>query len=221
MSIMSIIENLKTVTLAGLIALGLMVQAVPAQAAGSETLTVAGGCFWCVEADFEKVKGVTGAVSGFAGGNTANPTYKQVTSGGTGHFEAVQITFDPNVVSAGALLNLFFRSVDPTDAGGQFCDRGPSYRTAIFATGSQKAAAEQAKSQAQKDLGQKIVTPVLNAAKFYPAEAYHQDYAKGKKLVLTRFGPKSQASAYEAYRNACGRDERVKQLWGSAAPFAG
>ncbi len=218
---MSIIENLKAITLAGLIAIGLMVQAAPAQAAGSETLTVAGGCFWCVEADFEKVRGVTEAVSGFAGGKTANPTYKQVTSGGTGHYEAVQITFDPNVVTTGALLDLFFRSVDPTDAGGQFCDRGPSYRTAIFATGDQKAAAEQAKSKAQNDLGQNVVTPILNATEFYPADAYHQDYAKGKKLVVTRFGPKSQANAYKAYRKACGRDARVKELWGSAAPFAG
>lgn len=218
---MSTLNNLKTIALAGLIAVGLIVQAAPTHAAGTETLTVAGGCFWCVEADFEKIKGVKGAVSGFAGGKTANPTYKQVTSGGTGHYEAVQITFDPGVVSAGQLLDLFFRSVDPTDAGGQFCDRGPSYRTAIFASGNQKVAAEQAKAKAQADLGQKIVTPILKSSKFYPADAYHQDYAKGKKLVLTRFGPKSQANAYKAYRKACGRDQRVKELWGSAAPFAG
>ena len=214
-------SNLKSILLAGLIAVGLLVQAAPASAGGSETLTVAGGCFWCVEADFEKVKGVKGAVSGFAGGTTSNPTYKQVTSGGTGHFEAVQITFDPSVVSAGTLLNLFFRSVDPTDAGGQFCDRGASYRTAIFATGDQTAAAQAAKAKAQADLGQKVVTPLLGATKFYPADAHHQDYAKGRKIVVTRFGPKSQANAYKAYRKACGRDARVKQLWGSAAPFAG
>jgi peptide-methionine (S)-S-oxide reductase len=218
---MSTLNNLKSIALAGLIAVGLLVQAVPAHAAGSKTLTVAGGCFWCVEADFEKVKGVKGAVSGFAGGTTVNPTYKQVTSGGTGHYEAVQITFDPSVVSAGQLLDMFFRSVDPTDAGGQFCDRGPSYRTAIFATASQKAAAQQAKATAQSDLGQKIVTPVLGATKFYAADAGHQDYAKGKRIVLTRFGPKTKAKAYKAYRNACGRDQRVKELWGSAAPFAG
>lgn len=218
---MSTLTNLKSIALAGLIAVGLLVQAVPSHAAGSETLTVAGGCFWCVEADFEKVKGVKGAVSGFAGGTTVNPTYKQVTSGGTGHYEAVQITFDPSVVSAGQLLDMFFRSVDPTDAGGQFCDRGPSYRTAIFATANQKAAAQQAKATAQSDLGQKIVTPVLGAAKFYAADAGHQDYAKGKRIVLTRFGPKTKAKAYKAYRNACGRDQRVKELWGSAAPFAG
>lgn len=218
---MSIISNLKAYTLAGLIGVGLFIQATPSHAGGSETLTVAGGCFWCVEADFEKVKGVKGAVSGFAGGKTANPTYKQVTSGGTGHYEAVQITFDPDVVSAATLLNLFFRSVDPTDAGGQFCDRGASYRTAIFATGGQKAAAEKAKSEAQAALGKKVVTPVLGASKFYPADAYHQDYAKKSEIVLTRFGPKSKAKAYKAYRKSCGRDQRVRQLWGSAAPFAG
>ena len=212
-------SNLKAITLAGLIAVGLLVQAIPSHAAGSETLTVAGGCFWCVEADFENVKGVKGAVSGFAGGKTKNPTYKQVTSGGTGHYVAVQITFDPAVVSADTLLDLFFRSVDPTDAGGQFCDRSDSYRTAIFATDSQIAVAEQAKAKAQSDLGKKVVTPVLGETKFYPAEAYHQDYAKGSKLVITRFGPKSQANAYKAYRDACGRDQRVKKLWGSAAPF--
>ena len=212
-------SNLKAITLAGLIAVGLLVQAIPSHAAGSETLTVAGGCFWCVEADFEKVKGVKGAVSGFAGGKTENPTYKQVTSDGTGHYEAVQITFDPAVVSADTLLDLFFRSVDPTDVGGQFCDRSDSYRTAIFATDSQIAVAEQAKAKAQSDLGKKVVTPVLGETKFYPAEAYHQDYAKGSKLVITRFGPKSQANAYKAYRDACGRDQRVKKLWGSAAPF--
>ena len=118
---------------------------------------------------------------------------------------------------------MFFRSIDPTDAGGQFCDRGSSYRTAIFVSNKgEMAIAEQAKARAQKDLpGQKIVTPILSASAFYPAEAYHQDYYKGTKLVLTRFGPKRQASAYKAYRKACGRDARVRQLWGNAAPFAG
>jgi peptide-methionine (S)-S-oxide reductase len=218
---MNTLGNLKAITLAGLIAVGFLVQATPSHAAGSETLTVAGGCFWCVEADFEKVKGVTGAVSGFAGGTTADPTYKEVTAGGTGHYEAVQITFDPDVVSAGQLLDMFFRSVDPTDAGGQFCDRGESYRTAVFATDGQKAAAAQAKSDAEAELGTAVVTPVLAASRFYPADAYHQDYYKSGDLILTRFGPKSKTNAYIAYRNACGRDQRVKQLWGSAAPFAG
>ncbi|AXI44634.1 peptide-methionine (S)-S-oxide reductase [Sulfitobacter sp. SK012] len=215
------LATIKMYLLAGLIVFGGIVQATGARAADLETLTVAGGCFWCVEADFEKVEGVKGAVSGFAGGTVTNPTYKQVVKGGTGHYEAVQITFDPSIVSSDQLLSLFFRSVDPTDAGGQFCDRGDSYRTAIFADDSaQKAAAEKAKSDAAAALGQKIVTPILGAAKFWPADGSHQNYYRGSKLVLTRFGPKRQASAYEAYRNACGRDARVKQLWGSAAPFA-
>lgn len=213
--------NLKMFALAGLIVVGLFAQGKQANAAELETLTLAGGCFWCVEADFEKVRGVKQAVSGFAGGTVKNPTYKQVTGGGTGHYEAVEITFDPDVVSADTLLNLFFRSIDPTDAGGQFCDRGESYRSAVFATSDQKAAAQKAKADAQSALDQEIVTPILAADEFWPADEYHQDYHKGGKLVLTRFGPKSQASAYKAYRDACGRDARVKELWGSDAPFAG
>ena len=216
------LNRLKSLALAGLIALGLLAQTRGSHAAELETLTVAGGCFWCVEADFERVKGVRDAVSGYTGATVANPTYNQVTAGGTGHYEAVQITFDPDVVSRDALLSMFFRSVDPTDAGGQFCDRGDSYRTAIFAAGTaQKTAAESAKAKATAALGQKIVTPILTAGPFYPAEDYHQDYYKGTKLVLTRFGPKRQADAYKAYRKACGRDARVKALWGSDAPFTG
>lgn len=192
-----------------------------AEARDIQTTIVAGGCFWCVESDFERVTGVIEAESGFTGGRVANPTYKQVTSGGTGHYEAVKITYDADVISYDQILHMFLRSVDPTDAGGQFCDRGESYRTAIFATGSEKAAATAAIAQAQKDLGRTIVTPVLNAATFYPADAYHQDYYKQTTTVLTRRGPKSKANAYKFYRAACGRDARVKQLWGSAAPFAG
>ena len=216
------LNAMKSVTLSFLILLAVALKCGPAQAAGLEKLTVAGGCFWCVEADFEKVDGVQGAVSGFTGGTIANPTYKQVVRGGTGHYEAVQITFDPAKVSRERLLSLFFRSVDPTDAGGQFCDRGESYRTAIFVSNkAEKTLAEQAKTTAEGALGQAIVTPILEAGAFYPAEAYHQDYYKGSKLVLTRFGPKKQSSAYKAYRKACGRDARVRQLWGDAAPFAG
>ena len=197
-------------------------QSEPAQAAGSESITVAGGCFWCVEADFESLQGVKDAVSGFAGGSTPNPTYKQVTGGGTGHYEAVKITFDPDVISRDAILSMFFRSVDPTDAGGQFCDRGASYRTAIFADGSaQKAAAQKAKSDAQAALGRQVVTPILGAAKFYPADAYHQDYYKSNdRLALTSVGiGVKKAVAYKRYRKGCGRDARVKQLWGAQAPF--
>ena len=212
-------RTLKTATLAFAIALGLVAQSKVSHAQTLETLTVAGGCFWCVEADFEKVQGVTDAVSGFAGGTVANPTYKQVVGGGTGHYEVVQITFNPNTVELETLLSLFFRSVDPTDAGGQFCDRGESYRSAIFATPSQTQAANAAKADAQTELGQTVVTPVLPSAEFYPADAYHQDYYKQTGIILTRFGPKSKAKAYKAYRDACGRDARVKSLWGADAPF--
>lgn len=192
-----------------------------AQAQQTETITVAGGCFWCVEADFEKVDGVIEAVSGFAGGDTANPTYEQVTGGDTGHYEAVQITYDPARVEARQLYDLFFRSIDPTDPEGQFCDRGPSYRTAIFAGGEDQAAAEAAKQAAQAALGQKIVTPVLGDAPFYPADGYHQDYYKSdERLSVSSVGlfvPKSEA--YKRYRKGCGRDFRVRELWGADAPF--
>ncbi|MFK7836940.1 MAG: peptide-methionine (S)-S-oxide reductase MsrA [Sulfitobacter sp.] len=220
---MTHLSTFKTFALAGLIAVGLFAQTTAAKAAGTETITVAGGCFWCVESDFESVRGVKEAVSGFAGGKTANPTYKQVTGGGTGHYEAVQIQFDPGVISRDQILSMFFRSVDPTDAGGQFCDRGPSYRTAIFAAnGAQKASAEKAKADAQAALGQKIVTPILGASKFYPADAYHQDYYKSSdRLAVTSVGlGVKKSTAYKRYRKNCGRDARVRQLWGSAAPFA-
>ncbi|MDT8857627.1 peptide-methionine (S)-S-oxide reductase MsrA [Paracoccaceae bacterium Fryx2] len=193
-----------------------------AAAAHAEKAILAGGCFWCIEADFETVPGVTNVVSGYTGGAAENPTYKQVTAGGTGHYEAVEITFDPGRISYAEVLRLFFRSVDPTDAGGQFCDRGDSYRTAIFATSAaQKATADAARAEAAKALGAKIVTPVLNAGTFWKAEAYHQDYYKGQNIVLTRAGPKTQASAYKFYRDSCGRDARVRKLWGAEAPFAG
>ncbi|EBA08523.1 peptide-methionine (S)-S-oxide reductase MsrA [Sagittula stellata] len=203
-------------TVAALIA-GLAVQGQRAEAA---ELFVAGGCFWCVEADFEKVRGVDEVVSGYTGGSTKNPTYKQVSRGGTGHYEAVRINYDEGEVTARQLYDLFFRSVDPTDAGGQFCDRGESYRTAIFVTNAaQKQAAEAAKAEAEKALGKKIVTPILSAGPFYKAEDYHQNYYKGDSRTLTRFGPIKQKDAYKRYRDACGRDQRVKQLWGDAAPF--
>jgi len=186
--------------------------------ADQKTAVVAGGCFWCVEKDFESVPGVTSVVSGFAGGKAANPTYKQVTAGGTGHYEAVQITYDDSKVSYADLITLFFRSVDPTDAGGQFCDRGDSYRTAIFVSGpAERAAAKAASAEAEQQLGAPIATKILPAGPFYAAEDYHQDYYKSSDIIITRFGPRTKASAYKLYREACGRDARVQQLWGSAA----
>ena len=184
-----------------------------------EVAVLAGGCFWCVESDFESVSGVSEVVSGYAGGTTKNPTYK--TLKGTGHYEVVEITYDADVVSYAQLLHAFFRSVDPTDAGGQFCDRGDVYRTAIFVSNpAEEAVARAALATAQRDLGQTIVTPILPAATFHQAEGYHQNYYRGTDRVITRGGVKTQADAYKFYREGCGRDTRVKQLWGSAAPFA-
>ncbi|MGL6208454.1 MAG: peptide-methionine (S)-S-oxide reductase, partial [Paracoccaceae bacterium] len=138
-----------------------------------------------------------------------------------GHYEAVSITFDPARISFDNLIDLFLRSVDVTDEGGQFCDRGPSYRTAIFVSGpAQQDAAKAAIAEAEAVLGQSIVTPILRTATFWPAEEYHQDYAKGSRLIMTRAGPKKQANAYKFYRNSCGRDARVKALWGDEAAFA-
>ena len=189
--------------------------------AETRTAVFAGGCFWCVEADFEKVPGVIGAVSGFTGGTVANPTYKQVVRGETGHLEAVRITYDPDKVSYERLLHLFFRSIDPTDDGGQFCDRGHSYTTAVFvADEAETAVAEAAKTTAEADLEMTVVTPVLDAGPFYPAENYHQDYYRQTGLILSRFGPISKEKAYKRYREACGRDMRVRDLWGDSAPFA-
>jgi peptide-methionine (S)-S-oxide reductase len=205
---------MKPLIMTAVLALGL------AGAAQAETRTavVAGGCFWCVESDFEGVPGVKEVVSGYTGGTKANPTYKQVTAGGTGHYEAVEIRYDPAQISYETLIRMFLRSVDPTDAGGQFCDRGESYRTAIFVTDTaERAAAEAAKAEAAKVLGAAIVTPILDAKRFYEAEAYHQDYYKSDDLIITRFGPRTKASAYKLYREACGRDARLSQLWGAEA----
>lgn len=182
---------------------------------------VAGGCFWCVEADFEEVPGVRSVISGYTGGTVKDPTYKQVVAGGTGHYEAVEITFDTNRISYDEVLRLFLRSVDPLDAGGQFCDRGDSYRTAIFVSNSaEKAAAEAAVAEASAALGQRVVTPILQAGPFYKAEDYHQDYYKSRDIVITRAGPKQKRNAYAFYREACGRDARVKAVWGDQAAFA-
>ncbi len=187
--------------------------ALPSHAA-TEKAIVAGGCFWCVEADFEKVPGVKNVVSGYTGGNSQNPTYDDHE----GHYEAVEITFDNSVISYGDLIAKFLRSVDVLDSGGQFCDRGNAYRTAIFVSGgAQKAAAQKAVADAEATLGQQIVTPVKAARTFWLAEDYHQNYYKGTNIVLTRAGPKKQSNAYKFYRNSCGRDARVKAVWGEQA----
>ena len=188
-------------------------------ASHADSLVVAGGCFWCVEADFEKVAGVTEVVSGFAGGDVPDPTYEEVVSGDTGHYEVVRIEYDPEVIEPRQIYDLFLRSVDPLDAGGQFCDRGDSYRTAIFATPEDRPAAEAAVAAAEAELGQEVVTPVLDADAFYEADDYHQDYYRQSRIILTRFGPRTKAVAYDLYRSACGRDARVEEVWGEDAPF--
>lgn len=175
---------------------------------GLKTAIFAGGCFWCVESDFDKVPGVVTTISGYIGGKSKNPTYKQVTAGGTGHLEAVKITYDPKKVTYKRLLHIFWRSVDPTDGGGQFCDRGESYQTAVFAVdGEQKRVAEASKAKLQKSgkLEARILTPIRSAGPFYAAEGYHQDYYR-KNPVRYRF-----------YRFGCGRDARIRALWGKEA----
>lgn len=215
-------QKVKTAALGAAIVLGMLANGGRAQAEDIRTTVVAGGCFWCVESDFESVPGVVEAVSGFAGGHVTDPTYRQVTGGGTGHLEVVEITYDADQLSYDTLLHMFLRSIDVTDAGGQFCDRGESYTTAIFVeTPEERAIAEAAIAEAEADLGQEVVTPVRDAAPFYPAEAYHQDYYRSDDLILTRFGPRRKSVAYALYRDACGRDDRVAALWGDAAPFAG
>ena len=169
----------------------------------SETAIFAGGCFWCTESDFEKVPGVISAVSGYTGGTTPNPTYEQVSANGTGHYEAVRVTYDPALISYPELARYFFRTVDTTDAGGQFCDRGDSYRTAIFvANPAQQEAAEAARQDAGRTLRKPIATVIAPAGPFYSAESYHQDYYKKNDLK------------YNFYRSRCGRDARLAELWG-------
>ena len=173
-----------------------------------QVATFAGGCFWCVESDFDNVPGVVRTVSGYTGGVSMDPTYKQVSAGGTGHREAVQIFYDPKQVSYAMLLEIFWRSVDPTDDGGQFCDRGESYKTAIFSTSpEQQRLAEDSKRELQLSavLNQPIVTSIEVAGPFYEAEDYHQNYYQKNPL------------RYNFYRYRCGRDTRIEELWGKDA----
>jgi peptide-methionine (S)-S-oxide reductase len=168
----------------------------------------AGGCFWCVEADFDHVPGVRETVSGFTGGDVDDPTYRQVTHGDTGHREAVRIVYDPTLVGYEALLDAFWHSVDPTDGGGQFCDRGDSYATAIYATTAAQLVAARASKAALETSGAlpaPVVTGIAAAGRFWPAEESHQDYY-GKHPFQYRF-----------YRWNCGRDARLDELWGDAA----
>ncbi|MGH8736634.1 MAG: peptide-methionine (S)-S-oxide reductase MsrA [Burkholderiales bacterium] len=190
------------------IALTLASAAASAQPKGLETAIFAGGCFWCVESDFDKVPGVVSTTSGYTGGHTAHPTYEEVSSGSTGHAESVEIRFDPKVVSYQTLLRVYWHSIDPTVKDRQFCDVGTQYRTAIFyLNDEQKRLAEQSKSEIArtKPFKAPIVTEIAEPGTFWPAEEYHQDYYKKNPL------------RYHFYREGCGRDARVKQLWGSEA----
>lgn len=178
----------------------------PAPPGGGAVAVFAGGCFWCTESDFEHLDGVIDAVSGYTGGRTRNPTYEQVSADDTGHYEAVRVRYDPAKITYAALARHFFRTVDPTDSGGQFCDRGESYRTAIFvADAGQRREAEAALAEANRILAGRAVTPVLPLAEFYEAEDYHQDYYRKNPV------------RYSYYRTRCGRDARLRAVWGEAA----
>lgn len=186
----------------------------PAHAEKIETAIFAGGCFWCVEKDFDLVKGVTATTSGYAGGTIKNPTYENHE----GNFEAVKVTYDAEKVSFDQLAAIFLRTIDVTDDGGQFCDRGDAYKTAIFTMDDvQNKVALAAVKAGEADLGAKIVTPIIPFTTFTDAEDYHQNYYQGTNRVLTRFGYVIQSEAYAAYREGCGRDARVRQVWGNKA----
>lgn len=176
--------------------------------ATTETAILAGGCFWCIESDYEKkVQGVTDVVSGYIGGHVSNPTYEQVSSGGSGHIEAVKISFDPATISYAEILDFYWRHIDPTRDDGQFCDRGAQYRPAIFYLDEQqKRIAQQSRLAIEqaKPFSQPIRVELIEATEFYPAEAYHQDYYRKNPV------------RYNYYRYACGRDARVEELWGAS-----
>ena len=170
----------------------------------TQTAVFAGGCFWCTESDFEKVDGVVEVISGYTGGSSANPTYEQVSAGGSGHVEAVKVVYDPDRLTYAQLLQVFWRHVDPTDAGGQFVDRGSQYRSVIFySTGEERSLAEASKQNlaASGRFGKPIATEILPLGEFYPAEEYHQDYYKKDPIQ------------YRNYRSGSGRDQFLKKAW--------
>jgi peptide-methionine (S)-S-oxide reductase len=171
----------------------------------------AGGCFWCMEGPYDVLDGVISTTSGYIGGSAPNPTYKQVSAGGTGHAEAVRVVYDPAKVDYAMLVDVFWHNVDPTQVDGQFCDHGNQYRTAIFyADDEQKEVAEHSLAvlETNKPFKGDIVTEIVPASTFYPAEDYHQDYYQTNPL------------RYKYYRWACGRDQRLSELWGDMAPHS-
>jgi peptide-methionine (S)-S-oxide reductase len=177
-------------------------------AAASSTPTVkatfAGGCFWCMEPPYDELEGVTSTISGYIGGSKKNPTYEEVSAGTTGHVEAVQITYDSKKVSYEKLLEVFWHNIDPLTANAQFCDSGSQYRSAIFYHDeAQQNLAEASKKRLQALFAEPIVTQIVRASEFYPAEDYHQEYYKKNPV------------RYKLYRYSCGRDRRLKDLWGA------
>ena len=194
--------------LASLVFSTLAAAQAPAVPRGHAVATFAGGCFWCMEPPYDKLPGVTATIAGYTGGQKVNPTYQQVSSGSTGHTEAVQVIDDPKKVSYEKLLEVFWVNIDPTVKDRQFCDSGTQYRTGIFVHDeAQRKAAEASKAAIEKSrpFKEPIVTPVETAGAFYPAEDYHQDYYRKNPV------------RYDFYRKGCGRDARLKQLWGDKA----
>ena len=182
---------------------GLQPAALPEQTDGLATAIFAGGCFWCMEPPYDELDGVIATTSGYTGGHIKNPTYRQVSYEDTGHYEAVRILYDPTKISYQELLDVFWRNVDPLDARGQFCDKGDSYRSAIFYQNEdEKRLAEQSKQTVAKRFKKPIQTEIIAASEFYPAENYHQDFYLTNPL------------RYLYYRYACRRDDRLEQLWG-------
>jgi peptide-methionine (S)-S-oxide reductase len=178
----------------------------PAPAEGEAVALFAGGCFWCMEGPFEALEGVQSVLSGYTDGDTAAPTYEEVSSGRTGHAEAVRVLYDPSVVTYEELLEVFWHNVDPTDDGGQFCDRGSQYRTGIYPVdAAQRRAAEASKRAVGERLDDAIVTAITDAGPFWIAEAEHQDFYR------------TNPARYTSYRRGCGRDARLRAIWGSSA----
>ena len=186
-----------------LAALALAAMSFAAAPAAAERAVFAGGCFWCMEEAFEQIPGVSSVVSGYTGGHVDNPSYRQVTSGSTGHYEAIEVQYDPGRVSYAELLEHFWRNIDPFDSIGQFCDKGSQYLTAIFyADSEEEALARQTKAEVQARFGQSVATEILPQETFYEAEGVHQNY------YLTNSG------RYKLYKFGCGRPQRLEQLWG-------
>jgi peptide-methionine (S)-S-oxide reductase len=192
-----------TIAIAAALCLAFAASAAGQGASQQQTATFAGGCFWCVEADFDKVPGVISTTSGYTGGQVANPSYEQVSHGGTGHAEAVEIAFDPAKVSYQKLLDVFWHNIDPLAKDAQFCDHGNQYRSAIFYHGEeQRRLAEASKAEVAKRFEQPIATEIVPAGPFYKAEDYHQDYYMKNPV------------RYKFYRFNCRRDARLEALWG-------